>query len=145
MCAQTIFTEVIDGGAVDFQPSPVAGIGTITIKTGRKYARYAIAEIPTCFSGRAVRMTKSLADREIGEPGSYDVLVGRGGQDRRCECKGFLRWNHCKHEATLRALLTNGWLDMVPAMVDEIPLDLPTAEEVNQMAVAAGADADPFR
>ena len=36
------------------------------------------------------------------EPASYDVSVQTHGP--QCECKGFLRWGHCKHLAGLIAL-----------------------------------------
>lgn len=61
-------------------------------------------------SARAVRMTKFTATRREGEPDSYDVVAIPSGAGS-CECKGFLRWQHCKHLDALVTLLVSSRLD----------------------------------
>ena len=36
--------------------------------------------------------------------------VNLDGDKRTCECKGFLKWNHCKHADGLAALIAAGRL-----------------------------------
>jgi hypothetical protein len=51
--------------------------------------------------GRAFEVVK-LCPRE-GNP-TYHVLLADDGK-HSCECKGFLRWNRCRHVSGLLALL----------------------------------------
>jgi hypothetical protein len=54
---------------------------------------------PDC--GKAVELTKLAED---GRNEVYHVLLGADG-GASCDCKGFLRWDHCKHAEGLLALL----------------------------------------
>lgn len=115
----TTYTEVLPATtssparAITWEPSHVAGRGTLTISDRRCCCRYQLTELPTEWEGRSVRFEK--AEGQTGtdrEEESYDVFIHRGGQDRRCCCKGFERHGHCKHIAAVIALLENGWLDL---------------------------------
>lgn len=56
--------------------------------------------IPTDF-GTGFRFRKIWDGHDFAE-GSYDVLLD--GSQSSCECKGFLRWGHCKHlQAAMQA------------------------------------------
>src|SRR5438270_785365 len=44
-------------------------------------------------------------------PAGWDCPT-RHRQDRRCDCRGFERWGHCKHVDALLCLIGNGWLDL---------------------------------
>lgn len=59
---------------------------------------------------RAFRLTKFVSERKAGEPDHYDVTVDATHQGGTCECKGFLRWNHCKHTSSLLALIQSNRL-----------------------------------
>jgi len=49
-----------------------------------------------CEEGPAFELSKLQGDGE-----TYHVRIG---EDASCECKGFLRWGHCKHVDSLTAL-----------------------------------------
>ena len=55
-------------------------------------------------AGKGFRLVK--ADCGNGPEETYDVHLD--GQRSTCECKGFLRWNHCKHVESLTALSAAG-------------------------------------
>lgn len=65
-------------------------------------------------AGLAFRLTK-LDHLEPDEPDHYDILIDADHAadphgPHSCECKGFLRWAHCKHLESLCALIENGVL-----------------------------------
>lgn len=138
-------------GAIRFTPGQRPGTGLVQIHAGRVPCEYLVVEYPTRWDGRAVRLAKVM-----GSPGSdataesYDVFVGRNGQDHRCCCRGHQRWGACKHVDTLRALLENGWLDAALSNPDadagetEPPADQPepawATEEAARQADAEAAD-----
>jgi hypothetical protein len=66
---------------------------------GLSYAVVPLLPDPAVAS-RAYRLRKLS-----GEPGTYDVCLAEHGAE--CECKGFLRWRHCKH---IRCLVAAGML-----------------------------------
>ena len=77
--------------------------GVVNITVGKDLTCYFIYPIASEF-GAAYRLEKFGG---YGG-GAYDVnLDGEGGS---CECKGFLRWGHCKHVEGLRALRDAGKL-----------------------------------
>jgi hypothetical protein len=57
--------------------------------------------LPSDF-GRAYRLTKPDGEQ-------YHVLLADDGR-HSSECKGFLRWSHCKHVEGLAALRQAGFL-----------------------------------
>ena len=75
--------------------------GVLQIRVGKEEANYFLTPIPSDF-GNAYRVEK------IGGTEVYDVNLADG--HGTCECKGFLRWNHCKHVDGLKALKTRGKL-----------------------------------
>ena len=46
---------------------------------------------------------------KAGEPEAA-YAVNLNGAASTCECRGFLRWGHCKHVAGLQALIRQGEL-----------------------------------
>lgn len=75
------------------------------LTTGKDTVFYRL-EALSAGRGRAFRLCK--ADRGNGPGEVYDVLLD--GQFSSCECKGFMRWNHCKHVEALVALTACGKL-----------------------------------
>lgn len=79
------------------------GVGIFRIGEGGKSTFYTFHEIPCEIGGRG------FAIHRLGLGNLYHVRVG-GPEDCSCECMGFLRWNHCKHIAGLKALIARGLL-----------------------------------
>jgi hypothetical protein len=74
-----------------FEGSP----GVLTIMVGKKAADYFLSTLPTDF-GTGFRLEK------IGGAETYHINLSPEGCT--CECKGFARWNHCKHADGLATL-----------------------------------------
>lgn len=82
---------------------------------------YYLTPIPADF-GLGFHVEKFGTEQEGGEPAGYDVLIDARHGFHQCECKGFLRWHHCKHvEATL-ALIQAGKI-AVPEVKTLAPQD----------------------
>jgi hypothetical protein len=81
------------------------GLLRITERKGRKVVEdeYFLDRIPADF-GMAFLVEKR--DYAVGEEHCYHVNLD--GEHGTCECKGFLRWNHCRHVESLRALAAAG-------------------------------------
>jgi hypothetical protein len=65
------------------------------------------------FGGEAFRLERWDAASQQSDCGihvSYDVHLAGQGSHSSCECKGFLRWGHCKHVEALEALAASGKL-----------------------------------
>jgi hypothetical protein len=77
----------------------------ITIKVGSKSDDYCVKPLPADF-GAAYEVEK-LFNPE-GAP-AYTVHLSDDGA-QSCECKGHLRWGHCKHGQALWALRQAGKL-----------------------------------
>jgi hypothetical protein len=75
--------------------------GVIEITQDRKASRYYIEAVPSDFG-------VGFLLRKIGGTEEYHVNLSAEGHN--CECKGFLRWNHCKHTDGLAALQRAGKL-----------------------------------
>ncbi len=72
---------------------------TLLIADARERAVYGVDPIRCDFSGTvACRFTK------LATKASYDVTCGPEGA-KSCECRGWLRWNKCKHTAALAKLV----------------------------------------
>lgn len=71
------------------------------ITVGKLTTEYGIRELPTDFGAgqRGFELTNLGQDSE-----TYHVLLGTRENKHTCECKGFGRWNHCKHTEGLLAL-----------------------------------------
>ncbi len=66
---------------------------------------YHLEEVDAGMGRRGFRLTKverSSGTDKSPEADAYHVLTAAEGQ--QCECRGFLRWNHCKHTKALVAL-----------------------------------------
>jgi hypothetical protein len=85
------------------------GWAAVEISVGKKTDAYLIHTIPTDFEGvTALEVEKLDANLEV--IGQYHVCLSDQPEDRRCECKGFLRHGHCKHVDGLGALASVGRL-----------------------------------
>lgn len=112
------YTEILPArksskrSAINYTPSggeyePIAG--TLTIHTDRASADYLVTEFVPGWDGRAFTLEKIDGGTDA-EQESYSLFCARNGQDRTCECKGFVRWGNCKHLDAVLACITNGWL-----------------------------------
>jgi hypothetical protein len=72
---------------------------------GKEATEYTVSPIPADF-GQGFEVRKPLD--KGGEV--YCVNLGADAAHSSCECKGFLRWAHCKHVAGLIALREQGRL-----------------------------------
>jgi hypothetical protein len=88
---------------------PVHGRYAVLIMLGRQQTGYYLEPLPADF-GLAFRFEKFSTCRIEGEPDGYDVLLNQPGGGQSCECKGFLRWGHCKHIDTILDLVRQGRL-----------------------------------
>src|SRR5262245_45236552 len=80
----------------------------LTLHVGGKECDYWLRVVPSNF-GEAFQLTKIIptgnGPAELGEV--YFVLF-ESEFSASCECKGFLRWGHCKHLDSLKALRLAG-------------------------------------
>lgn len=67
----------------------------LTLTIGDTTYAVTILDPDRSIADAAVRLTKSVAE-------NYDVRIKNGAVE--CECKGFLRANHCKHCEALVAV-----------------------------------------
>jgi hypothetical protein len=68
---------------------------------GMDYRVRPLPDIDATVAVKAYRMTR---DDELGKLAAcYDIRLSPEGHIE-CECKGFLRWKHCKHVRTLQAM-----------------------------------------
>ena len=89
---------------VAVKPSEVNPSAIIIIREPKHSDHYQVTPIPADF-GTAYQVVKFM---ELDEP-TYHVHLADDGTFR-CECKGFCRWNHCKHGEALLALRKAGQL-----------------------------------
>jgi hypothetical protein len=97
----------------------LGNVEVLALTTGKETVFYRLESL-LADAGRGFRLVK--ADRGNGPEETYDVLLD--GQFSTCECKGFLRWNHCKHVESLSALCEVGKLPAAP-----VPAVKPTTSE----------------
>jgi len=81
---------------------PVAG--TLTIRSGQRRAEYLVSEFAAGWPGRAFHLEKVRGGTDPEESG-YAVFVGNAGAGSSCDCKGFARYQGCKHLAAITALV----------------------------------------
>lgn len=79
-------------------------VGIVAITEGKKVEEYLLWRQPSFPYTHGFRLAKMGTDTD-----GYDVLLDQAKPElSTCECKGFLRWGHCKHVSGLRALMTCG-------------------------------------
>lgn len=89
-------------------------VGVLRIESPGKRVEFAVDEFPTGWDGRGFHLAK--LDGAIGkhdeECQSYDVFVGRNGQDCRCDCRGFVfgKGKKCRHLEAVMSCIGQGWL-----------------------------------
>jgi hypothetical protein len=77
--------------------------GVLRLTVDKEVSIYRITEIECETGGRGFRLEK--LDEATQEPvETYHVRVH--GETRSCECKGFCRWNKCKHGDAVLKLVT---------------------------------------
>jgi hypothetical protein len=77
----------------------------LALTTERDGTFYGLTEIGAD-RGRGFCLAK--ADKGNGPEETYHVNLA--GHESTCECKGFYRWNHCRHVESLTALVGAGKL-----------------------------------
>jgi hypothetical protein len=109
------FTEILPvaksskHSTIHWTPGDTRTGGLLVIDTDRTRVIYTVTEFETDWSGVGLHFEKASLGTDREETG-YDVFCSRNGQDRSCSCKGFTRWNTCKHVDSALALIANGWL-----------------------------------
>jgi hypothetical protein len=104
----------------------VMEITTVLSKNRSEVCSYVVTERPTQWPGRYFHLAKGNAGSDPDNT-AYDVFCGSNGLDRICQCKGFERWNFCKHYAGLVELIQAG---QIPTQPPE-PLANPDADTTN--------------
>jgi hypothetical protein len=80
--------------------------GLCRIRVGKLSADYYVEEFPAA-DGRGFELQKNPGASPIEEPTTYHVYLHQNGQDRQCDCLGFMQHCHCKHADGLLALLSH--------------------------------------
>lgn len=78
-------------------------VSIVTIAVGKEQDDYLVRPIPSDFG-------TAFAVEKIADPEGKSYAVNLTGNSGSCECKGFLRWGHCKHSDGLMALRRAGQL-----------------------------------
>jgi hypothetical protein len=76
----------------------------LALTTGDGTTFYHLTPLDRGFGEAAFRLEKADAGDGPGEV--YDVLLD--GARSSCDCKGFLRWGHCKHLESIEGLRAAG-------------------------------------
>ena len=128
-------TDIVVGWA-DVAPGVLP---TLTIhqrwseKQGRwlETTSYFVAEIAVGngFDGRGFRLVKQELDADGEpivplEPEIYDTFVCRHNANNICDCKGFGRHGHCKHNDAMRFVITRGLMDVAADTLPDVPLPM---------------------
>jgi hypothetical protein len=80
----------------------------LTLHVAGKETDYFIRPVPSNF-GEAFELTKlEIVDDGPAERGEVYHVLFEDEHNHTCECKGFLRWGHCKHVDSLKALRERG-------------------------------------
>ena len=99
-------------GITFIKPEGIEAVcGKLVIESRGTHVEYRLTEFSCGWDGRAFYLTK-LTEGTDSESESYDCFVARNGQDKRCDCKGFIygKGRPCKHLESIAALLANGWI-----------------------------------
>lgn len=80
------------------RPTAARPVGTVELCVGKDAGWYWVRRLPSDF-GAAFELSKH------SDGSTYHVLLSPDDGRHTCECKGFLRWNKCKHAEGLVALL----------------------------------------
>jgi hypothetical protein len=82
----------------------------LTLHVGCDETTYLIRPVPNNF-GEAFELTKlEIVDDGPAERGEVYHVLFESEFSESCECKGFLRWGHCKHLDSIKALRDAGKL-----------------------------------
>ena len=91
------------GRYITLYARPEAGAwGYLTITVGGDQWGYYVREVPTQFGVAAYLLEK--ADPGTDAEGERYAVHFYADGSATCECRGFLRWGHCKHTDGLAAL-----------------------------------------
>lgn len=83
-------------------------LGLLAVGAGKKRAVYAVAAV-RCEDARAFALVKTAGGTD-DEARGYVVRVTGAGVPYSCECRGWLRWDRCKHTGEIGRLVSEGQL-----------------------------------
>lgn len=84
--------------------NPEGGFGILRIQQDQELDHYFLRVIP-CDFGHGFELQKLVPGGTV-----YHVALDPTANKHSCKCKGFLRWNHCKHVEGLLAMAAAGRL-----------------------------------
>ena len=129
-----------------FRPALNPGCAAPAVLAGRKRepsnarqtpgftAVYLVHFFPSDFGNGAIGFEVEKLDADLATVESYHVHLADRPEACSCECKGFLRWNHCKHLDGLKALNQAGKFPRLytarDARRDPEPQEPPQLDEV---------------
>jgi hypothetical protein len=88
------------------RPDVYGAEGVLVLTVGQQATAYLTRRIPAD-RGEGWELTK-FRQAAGDERTVYHVCLDRVGGRHSCECKGFLRWSHCKHAEGLLAVTAAG-------------------------------------
>ena len=97
---------------------------------GLTYAVVPLRDLDPAVATKGYRVQRT--DPAAKETSSYDVRLTPEGHVE-CECKGFLRWRHCKH---VRTLVAAGMLPTPAPIPAEAPAPCQEGGQVDEEAKA---------
>lgn len=77
---------------------------TLAVQGKRSAAVYTVDELE-CDGGRGFQLVKVKGGSDKEEAGYACFLSAQGMGFSTCECRGWLRWGHCRHLSALSELL----------------------------------------
>src|SRR4051794_38771020 len=86
---------------------PATRSGLARIDEDGQSAYYHVREFDADF-GRGFRVTKHVQHEDGSATINDPYHVNLRGKGSSCECKGYLRWWHCRHIEMLQALIAAG-------------------------------------
>lgn len=97
-----------NGTAVRFTPGANAGTGLLLLGADRTATEYLVVEF-AADGGRGFRLAK-VTEGTDAEADGYDVFACGKTKAVTCHCRGYERWQGCKHADAVAALLNDGQL-----------------------------------